>query len=218
MTDFAELRRMMVDGQLRTFDIQNSAVLDAMGRVPRECFVDVTDRALAYADRPASLGNGQRSLLAPMVLARMLQAGQVVAGERALDICGGTGYSAAVMRAMGCDVVAWDPDPSFQTRAKEACAEAGFGDIEIVDGGAIASISTSGLFDVVLVNGCCEEEPTELFSRLADGGRLVAIMKNGAAQSVRVFRKSGQEIGHHFVGHGHGATIELFSRKAEFVF
>jgi hypothetical protein len=43
-------------------------------------------------------------------------------------------------------------------------------------------------------------------------------MKNGAAQSVRVFRKSGKEIGHGFVGHGHGAMIELFARKAEFVF
>ena len=218
MTDFVELRRMMVDGQLRTFDVQNSAVLDAMGRVPRECFVDHPDRGLAYADRPASLANSQRSLLAPMVLARMLQAGEVVAGERVLDICGGTGYSAAVMRAMGCDVVAWDPDPSFGMRAKQACGEAGFGEVDVIEGDTIASISKIGLFDVVLVNGCCEEEPKELFSRLADGGRLVAIMKNGAAQSVRVFRKSGNEIGHGFVGHGHGAMIELFAKKAEFVF
>lgn len=218
MTDFVELRRIMVDGQLRTFDIQNAAVLDAMGRVPRECFVDHADRALAYADRSVRLGTGQRSLMAPMVLARMLQASQIVAGERALDVCGGTGYSAAVMLAMGCDVVAWEPDPSIRSRAKRAIAAAGSGDIEIADGDTIATLSAIGLFDVVLVNGCCEEEPRELFSRLADGGRLVTIMKNGAAQSVRVFRRSGNQIGHSFVGHGHAAMIELFARKAEFVF
>lgn len=218
MIDFVELRRMMVDGQLRTFDIQNSAILDAMGRVPRECFVGHADRALAYADRPASLREGQRSLLAPMVLARMLQGGKLTSGERALDICGGTGYSAAVMRAMGCDVVAWDPDPELRARAGHACAEAGFPDVVIAAADSIASISGKGTFDFVLINGCCEREPKELFSYLADGGRLATLLKNGAAQSVRIFRKSNSGIGRNFGGNGHGPLIKLFARKAEFVF
>ena len=218
MTDFAELRRMMVDGQLRTFDIQDSSVLDAMGLVPRECFVDVADREIAYADRAAHLREGNRGLLSPMVLARMLQAARISGGERVLDVCGGTGYSAAVMRTMGCTVVAWDPEAVFQAGATRAIAQAGFSDVGVLQGETIHAIASSGPFDVILVNGCCEEEPTELFSLLNNGGRLVAIMQNGAAQSVRVFKRSGNEMGRVFVGNGNGPMIDLFSRKAAFVF
>lgn len=218
MTDFAELRRMMVDGQLRTFDIQDSSVLDAMGLVPRENFVDAADRAIAYADRAAPLREGNRSLLSPMVLARMLQAARISGGDRVLDVCGGSGYSAAVMRKMGATVVAWDPEEVFQSRAAEALAQSQISGIEVLAGATIRAISTSGLFDVIMVNGCCEEEPSELFPYLSNGGRLVALMQNGAARAVRVFKRSGNEIGRIFVGNGNGPMIDLFARKAEFVF
>lgn len=218
MTDFAELRRMMVDGQLRTFDIQDSSVLDAMGLVPRENFVDSADRDIAYADRAARLREGNRSLLSPMVLARMLQAARISGGERVLDVCGGSGYSAAVMRTMGAAVVAWDPEAVFKTRAAQAFAQSGISDIAVLEGASIRAISSSGTFDVILVNGCCEEEPSELFSFLNNGGRLVALMQNGAAQSVRVFMRSGNEIGRVFVGNGNGPRIDLFARKSAFVF
>ena len=218
MTEFSDLRRMMVDGQLRTFDIQDSTVLDAMGRVPREFFVDDSERALAYADRGVPFKEGARSLLSPMVLARMLQAAKIKKGERALDISGATGYAGAVLRDMGCRVAAWEPDTAFRARMKESYVNAGFADIDVLGGDDISGLPAHGLFDVILVNGCCEEEPAALFPLLAEGGRLIVIMKNSAAQSVRVFQRSGNEIGSSFVGHGNGPMIDLFSRKAAFVF
>ena len=46
-----------------------------------------------------------RRLLAPMVLARMLQAATVVPTDRVLDVAGGSGYGAALLASMGAKVV-----------------------------------------------------------------------------------------------------------------
>ena len=111
MLDFAQARRMMVDSQVRTFDVNDLAVLAAFDEVPREGFVPAGRESLAYMDQnlPVSDGDGpgeRRFMLAPMVLARMIQALELAPGQRVLDIGGGLGYSAAVLLRLGCSVIA----------------------------------------------------------------------------------------------------------------
>ncbi|HEX2215788.1 MAG TPA: protein-L-isoaspartate O-methyltransferase, partial [Xanthobacteraceae bacterium] len=50
MTWFATARQMMVDGQLRTNDVTDPRLLDAVLAVPRERFVPADKIALAYLD------------------------------------------------------------------------------------------------------------------------------------------------------------------------
>ena len=80
-------RLHMVNSQLRTGGVVDKVVLAAFLEVPRQRFVAPEHESLAYLDRelPAR-GAKSRRLLAPMVLARMLQAAMVVAGDRALDV------------------------------------------------------------------------------------------------------------------------------------
>ena len=51
MLDYAQARRLMVDCQLRTFDVNDNAVLDAFDSVPRERFVPPGREAFAYIDQ-----------------------------------------------------------------------------------------------------------------------------------------------------------------------
>ncbi len=96
----------MVNSQLRTGGIVDKVVLAAFLDVPRQRFVAPVHESLAYLDRelPAR-GAKFRRLLTPMVLARMFQAVTVTAGDRALDVAGGSGYGAALLAAMGAKVV-----------------------------------------------------------------------------------------------------------------
>jgi protein-L-isoaspartate(D-aspartate) O-methyltransferase len=103
--DYTAARQAMVDSQLRPQGVNDPAVIAAMASVPREEFVPEGQRPLAYVDRSIPLDDG-RALPAPSVLGQLLTALAPERGERALVIGSGSGYSAAVLSAMGVDVTA----------------------------------------------------------------------------------------------------------------
>ena len=120
MLDFAQARRMMVESQLRTFDVTDFALLDAMDSVPREKFVLPGRENLAYIDQdlPVNEGPERRLMLSPMILARLIQALDVERGGKALDVACGLGYSAAVLARLGASVTALECDEDLATQAR----------------------------------------------------------------------------------------------------
>ena len=66
-------RQQMVDQQIRTWEVLDPRVLDALSVIPREAFVPDGYRDLAFADAPIPIGHGQ-SMLAPKLQGRILQA------------------------------------------------------------------------------------------------------------------------------------------------
>ena len=109
----------MVNGQLRTGGVVDKVLLAAFLEVARQRFVAPEHELLAYLDRelPAR-GAKFRRLLAPMVLARMLQAATVVPSDRALVVAGGSGYGAAILAAMGAKVVLLESDKGAAETAR----------------------------------------------------------------------------------------------------
>src|SRR5690348_18413907 len=93
--DFAAAREAMVESQLRPQGVTDPAVLRAMGAVEREKFLPTHTRPLAYVDRAVAIGAG-RLLPAPSVLGQLLTQMMPMAGQRALVVGAGTGYSVAV--------------------------------------------------------------------------------------------------------------------------
>src|SRR5687768_9585408 len=112
MQDFSLARRAMVDNQLRPEGVTDRAVLAAMGAVERERFVPEGARALAYFDRPLKLAD-ERTMMPPAALGRLLSELAPAPGERALIVGSGTGYSAALLREMGLDVIALESNEAL---------------------------------------------------------------------------------------------------------
>src|SRR6056297_471020 len=96
MIDFAARREMMVDTQVRPSDVTKFPIIDAMLRVPRERFVPRPLRQTAYVGENLSLG-GNRVILEPRTLAKMLDALDIDRDDLVLDIGCALGYSAAVI-------------------------------------------------------------------------------------------------------------------------
>src|SRR5260221_942775 len=84
-------RTNMVESQVRTNKVTDQGIIDALLRVPRELFVPPPLRGIAYVDEDLDLGSG-RHLMEPMVLARLLQAAALRAGDRVLVVGCATGY------------------------------------------------------------------------------------------------------------------------------
>lgn len=213
MSSFADLRRMMVDCQLRTYDVTDRAVLAAADRVPREVFLPGALAHLAYIDQPVALPGTTRALPAPMVTARMIQVLELKPGERALEYGGGSGYGAALMAAMGARTTLCEPDEAALALARVAFAQDGMPAVE-----AVADLPAKAQFDVVLVGGACETQPRALFGHVAPGGRLIAIEGLGRSARVILYRHAGDTLTGRPVFDAAAPALREFRKAEAFVF
>jgi protein-L-isoaspartate(D-aspartate) O-methyltransferase len=223
MIDFAAARRMMVDCQVRTSDVTDLRVIAAMLDVPRERFLPPSSAALAYSDLDVPVseeGRGRsRRLLKPMVLAKLLQAAQIEANDRVLDVGGATGYSAAVLARLAGSVVSLEEDAELARRAWEALAVAGAGGVEIAVGPLTEGWTAGAPYDVILLNGAIEVAPRALMRQLKEGGRLVGIEGRAPGKAMLYSREAGAgEIGGRPIFDADAALLPGFARPAAFVF
>ena len=219
--DLSVARRVMVDNQIRTFDVTDRDVLSAFDHVPRDCFVPEGERALAYTDRAVGL-NGARTLLLPLILARLVQAMHPVAGETALDVCGGLGYSAAILAAIGLDVTMVETSAALTDGAKAALASAG-ARVSVAEAQPMISAQSGAsfpgkTFDLILINGASEVGPTGFFPLLAEGGRLGLIFKRGKAAQAAIYLKANGIVSPRLAFDAQASVLPGFAQSAGFVF
>ena len=175
----ASARKFMVDGQLRPNKVTDARLLAAMGRLPREAFVPAAARARAYADDAVPLPAG-RGMMAPMVLARLIQALAPALGEKALVVGAGSGYAAAVLAEMGLVVTALEQDRGLLEIAHPAMAAALPGARPgVVEGPIEAGHPAGAPYDVMLLDGAIHALPVGLQAQLAEGGRLAGVFLDG---------------------------------------
>ncbi len=178
MTDFARARRNMVEGQLRPNKVTNSELLAAIGELPRERFLPEGLRAVAYADDDVPLGNG-RFLMEPMVVARLIQALQPAADDRALVIAAGRGYGAALVARLVKSVVAVESDTTLAGSANQILKELGIANVTFHVGKMEDGAAASAPYDIVLIEGAVREIPQSILDQLAEGGRLATVLAVG---------------------------------------
>jgi protein-L-isoaspartate(D-aspartate) O-methyltransferase len=208
--DFAAAREAMIESQLRPQGVTDPAVLQAMGTVQREKFLPSHTRPLAYVDRAVAIGEG-RLLMAPAALGALLTQMMLVHGQRALVIGAGTGYSAAVLEAMGLSVIALENDSALAA----AAAELG---ITTVRGPLERGHAHGAPYDQILFDGAVEYVPDAIVDQLADGGRLGAAIVDRRVARLTVGRKSGDAFGTLSIGDAGVPALPGFSRPKEFSF
>jgi protein-L-isoaspartate(D-aspartate) O-methyltransferase len=188
MSDIARFN--MIEAQVRVNDVTDARILAALDAVPRETFVPTAARALAYADVPVAVAPG-RYLLDPRSFAKMLNLAQVGAGDRVLDVGSATGYSAAVLARLADSVVALEQDAELVRASSQLLANVQ-GKVEVVQGGLVEGAKAQGPYDVIFVNGAIEQVPETLLGQLAEGGRLVAVLKDGQSRAWLYVKEQGQ--------------------------
>lgn len=161
--NFSSMRTAMVESQLRTSDVDDQRVIAVMNHVPREEYLPVERRAMAYIDRPVPLSNG-RSLNPPLVTGRLLKEAQLQPGDKVLLIGAATGYSAALLVALDAKVTAVE---------EEGGPEISVPGVDVVRGALNAGAAAGAPYDVLFIDGAVEEVPATLVQQLVDGGRVV---------------------------------------------
>lgn len=220
MVDFAHARRMMVEGQVRTADVTDLALVAAMLEVPRERFVAPDQTALAYLDLDLAVGQsaarGSRRLLTPMVLAKLLQAAEIRPGEHVLDVACATGYAAALIARLGARVTALEEDPALAATAKAVLAELA-PDVSVVAGPLTAGWPATAPYDVILVEGATEILPRALFSQLRESGRLLCVQGRTPGKAM-LYRSIAGEVSGRVIFDAAASLLPGFVEPPAFVF
>jgi len=200
----------MLSVQLRARGIVDERVLAAMAAVPRERFVPAGSRHLAYADQAVRIGAGQ-TISQPWMVAFMTQLLDPPTGCRVLEIGTGSGYQAAVLAAMGCDVLGIERLPELADAARERIEALAFGArIEIrVGDGSLGSPADAPWSRIIVAAGA-PAVPDALVQQLADSGRLVIPVGGRREQELILVERRGAEL----VTTGHGPCIFVPLRGA----
>jgi protein-L-isoaspartate(D-aspartate) O-methyltransferase len=208
--DFAAAREAMVESQLRPQGVTDPAVLQAMGTIQREKFLPRHTRPLAYADRAVSIGDG-RFLMPPAALGQLLTQMMPRPGHNALVVGAGTGYSAAVLAAIGVSVSAIDSSPELVAAAREA-------GVQVVQSPLASGLKRNAPYDLVLIDGAVEYIPDSIVDQLAEGGRLgTALIDRGITRLV-VGRKAAGAFGTLSVADAGVSALPGFERPPAFTF
>lgn len=174
---------------LRAQGVRDLAILRAMEKVARERFAPARFADLARQDVSVPLPCGQ-TMTAPHTVAALLTALDLQPSARVLEVGTGSGYVAALMAAMGAEVVSLERYRTLALAAHERVAGSGYGRaVELRHADGFQPDRTLGRFDRILVNGVANAIPEALMTRLSPGGRLVGALRvEGAARRVVVTR------------------------------
>lgn len=192
MVDYAAIRHNMVESQLRTNEVTDPRLLEAIEEIPRERFVPERYRGIAYVDEDLEIAP-DRYLMEPVVLARLLQSARVSPDDVVLDVGCGTGYSSAVLARLAGTVVALESDSVLAARTEEVLAELGTDNVAVVTGKLSEGYPEQAPYQVILLGGAVPEVPQAIAEQVGEGGRLVGVLRQPrkVGRATLVMRRHG---------------------------
>ena len=159
-------------GEPTTAGVLDPRVLDVMGKVPRHRFVPADLRDRAYDNRPLPIGHGQ-TISQPYIVALMTDLLDVEAGDRVFELGTGSGYQAAVLAELGCEVWTMEIVEELGDTAAAALRDTGYTRVHARVGDAYYGWEEAAPFDAIVVTAAGDHVPPPLVQQLRPGGRMV---------------------------------------------
>jgi protein-L-isoaspartate(D-aspartate) O-methyltransferase len=172
MMDFAAEREAMVERQIESRGIRDPKILEAFRAVPREAFIAQEYADLAYGDHPLPIEAGQ-TISQPYIVALMMDAAEIKAGDKVLEVGAGSGYAAAVISRIASRVIAIERKGELVRVARERMQRLGYDNVEIVEGDGTRGWPDGAPFDAIVAAASGSHVPKPWIEQLAEGGRIV---------------------------------------------
>ncbi len=182
-----QARQHMVEEQIVARDVRDARVLAAMRKIPRHLFVPSQMLPYAYADEPLPIGYGQ-TISQPYIVAFMSEALELKPQERVLEIGTGSGYQAAVLAELACEVYSIEIVEPLGKEAAERLKRLGYTNVKLRIGDGYRGWPEAAPFDAIMVTAAPDRVPPALVAQLRDGGRLVLPVGRFFQNLIRIRR------------------------------
>lgn len=189
--DYNHARELMVEQQIRPWDVLELRVLDVLARLPREAFVAPAHKALAYSDVELPLANGQK-MFKPVIEGRTLQALNIQDGESVLEIGSGSGYLAACLGQLGREVLSLEIDADQAAIARANLEAAKLGDNVRIETADALHWDSERRFDAIVVTAAVHTQPERFAKWLNPQGRLFVIHGSAPAMEALLISADGK--------------------------
>ncbi|MCG9480169.1 MAG: protein-L-isoaspartate(D-aspartate) O-methyltransferase [Actinomycetia bacterium] len=192
MDGLQQQRRRMINDQLISRGIEDSRVLEAMDKVPREKFAGLKNKAQAYDDRPLPIGSGQ-TISQPYIVALMTQLLQLNGKEKVLEIGTGSGYQTAILAELAQKVYSVEAIKEFHTRAQKLLIT--YRNVYLYHGNGYNGWKEHAPYDRIIVTAAPERIPPPLTEQLAPGGiMIIPVGTSPFNQTLYKITRKGQNI------------------------
>lgn len=189
---YVERRWDMVEKQIMSRGVQSSKVTGAMLKVPRHKFVPEDMKNLAYKDNPIPIGEGQ-TISQPYIVALMTDLLNLEGKEKVLEVGTGSGYQAAVLAEMGCDVYSVEILESLSEKAEKTLRSSGYEEIKLKIGDGHSGWQEHAPYDAIIVTAAPDRVPETLIEQLKVGGRMIIPVGN-VDQELMLLKKTEEGI------------------------
>lgn len=176
-------RFMMIEQQIRPWNVLDLQILELLSVVRREDFVPLAHKAIAFVDMKIPLlapsdeaMQHGHCMLEPKVEARLLQDLHVRPQDKVLEVGAGSGYMAALLAHRAQRVITLEIQPELAKMARDNLQRAGINNAEVREADGVKGLPAEAPFDVIVLSGSVAEVPHNLLEQLKIGGRLAAIV------------------------------------------
>ena len=190
---YSELRRRMVEEQLRARGIGDERVLAAMERVPRHEFAPAAYRGQAYEDHPLPIAEAQ-TISQPYIVASMLASLELSPSDRALEIGTGSGYVTALLAELAAQVVSIERHATLADSARQLLESMGYTNVSVATGDGTLGFPKGAPYDAVIVSAAAAELPSALVAQLSERGRMIIPVGADETQQLLLVRKENGEL------------------------
>ena len=191
--NFEKLRNNMVEEQLKRRNIKSEAVLDAMRTVPRHLFVPKNLQSYAYNDSPLPIGLEQ-TISQPYIVAFMTEQLEPVRGMKILEIGTGSGYQAAILAYLGCEVYTIELLEELSVRAEKILTELTVHNVKTKCGNGYLGWPEEAPFDAVIVTAAPDKIPEKLIEQVKEDGKIILPVGPGGSQQLKLVTKKNKSI------------------------
>lgn len=186
--DYTVLRKRMVEEQLIPRGIKDKRVLDAFYNIERHKFIPEGLRGNSYADFPVPIGEGQ-TISQPYIVALMTECLNLSGEEKILEIGTGSGYQAAILAELSCQVYSIERFVTLAKRAEAVLKELGYSNIKIkVDDGTLGWPEFAP-FDRIIITAASPNVPLPLTEQLKENGKLILPLGESFSQVLTLVEK-----------------------------
>jgi|TARA_B110000037_G_scaffold53723_1_gene65931 protein-L-isoaspartate(D-aspartate) O-methyltransferase len=192
------LRKQLV-ATLVAKGITNTAVLDAIGSIPRHLFMDSSFLDHAYQDKAFPIAASQ-TISQPYTVAFQSELLEVKLGDKILEIGTGSGYQTAVLCLLGAHVYSIERQLELFKKTSKFLPKIGYVAKRLIFGDGYKGLKEDAPFDSIIVTAGAPFVPKPLLSQLKIGGRLVIPVGDKAQIMTLYIRKGSKEFEKHELG------------------
>lgn len=189
----AEARRLMVAEEIEAQGIENERLLAAMREVPREQFLPLNKRHLAYLNVAVTYGEGQ-VVLPPLVTAHSIEQLDPQKTDKVLVVGTGSGYSSAVLSRLAREVYSVEINPEIAKEAEETLRHLKYTNVKIRSGDGFEGWKEHAPYQRIIVECSPESVPRPLVDQLVEGGTLLIPVGDEFDQTMHRCKKENGQL------------------------